>query len=64
MKCVTGIILALGSLSLMAAAAPRIKPLELSEVLRVAEAIDQLLEKDLKARKLQPLQADDGAAGV
>ncbi|MBB08765.1 MAG: hypothetical protein CMN03_10960 [Roseibacillus sp.] len=55
MKCVTGIILALGSLSLMAAAAPRIKPLELSEVLRVAEAIDQLLEKDLKARKLQPL---------
>ncbi len=55
MKCITGIILALGSLSLMAAAAPRTKPLELGEVLRVAEAIDQLLEKDLKAHKLQPL---------
>ncbi|MEE2624017.1 MAG: DUF1549 domain-containing protein, partial [Verrucomicrobiota bacterium] len=55
MKCTAGTILALGSIALVAGAAPRTKPMELQEVLRVASTIDQLLEKDLKARKLQPL---------
>ena len=55
MKCITGTILVLGSATLVAGSAPHAKPLELQEVLRVASTIDQLLEKDLKARKLQPL---------
>ncbi|MBI24360.1 MAG: hypothetical protein CMN05_12365 [Roseibacillus sp.] len=55
MKCTAVTILVLGSIALVAGAAPRTKPMELQEVLRVASAIDQLLEKDLKARKLQPL---------
>ncbi len=40
-------VLAAGS----AIAAPRTKPLELQEVLRVAEKIDALLEEDLQVRK-------------
>ena len=52
MKCIVPTIFALGATLVMAEAAPRTKPLELKEVLRVAATIDQLLEKDLKARKL------------
>jgi len=55
MKHIVATLLALGSTVLLAEAAPRTKTLELQEVLRVASTIDQLLEKDLKARKLQPL---------
>lgn len=36
-------------------AAPRTKPLELKEVLRVAGLIDEMLEKDLKAKEVKPL---------
>ena len=55
MKHIVATLLALGSAVLLTEAAPRTKTLELQEVLRVASTIDQLLEKDLKARKLQPL---------
>ena len=44
---------ALGS----ATAAPRMKPLELQEVLRVAGKIDDLLEKDLAVKKAKSLPA-------
>ena len=50
-------IAALGLLlaAVPALSAPRIKPLELDEVLRVAGKIDELLAKDLKAKGLAPL---------
>ncbi len=47
------LVVAIGS----ADAAPRTKPLALSEVLRVAGKIDDLLEKDLNSKKLKSLPA-------
>ena len=46
--------LALVASSLLAEADPS-KPLDLREILQAAAKIDQLLEADLKAKKLQPL---------
>tara|TARA_B100000927_G_scaffold245743_1_gene208411 strand:- start:236 stop:2278 length:2043 start_codon:yes stop_codon:yes gene_type:complete len=47
-------LLALVAPSLLAEATPS-KPLDLREILQAAAKIDQLLEADLKAKKLQPL---------
>jgi hypothetical protein len=53
-KQISCALLALVAPSLLAEAAPS-KPLDLREILQAAAKIDQLLEADLKAKKLQPL---------
>ncbi|MAF22070.1 MAG: hypothetical protein CMP26_05665 [Roseibacillus sp.] len=53
-KQVSYALLALVAPSLLAEATPS-KPLDLREILQAAAKIDQLLEADLKAKKLQPL---------
>ncbi len=54
LKQVTCAVLILVVTNLLADAAPS-KPLKLDEILQAAAKIDQLLEADLKAKKLQPL---------
>ena len=54
LKRIACAVLALAGPSLLSEGAPS-KPLELREVLKAAAQIDQLLEEDLKANKLQPL---------
>lgn len=53
-KQVSYALLALVAPSLLAEATPS-KPLDLREILQAAAKIDQLLEADLKSKKLQPL---------
>jgi len=54
LKRIACAVLALVASSLLSEGAPS-KPLKLGEVLQAAAKIDQLLEADLKAKKLQPL---------
>ncbi len=54
LKQLTCAVIALAVSNLLAEAAPS-EPLKLGEVLQAAAKIDQLLEADLRAKKLQPL---------